>query len=87
MLKVKGKVYHHTVSAELNGNNASLPHKKKKKTLSKTHFTENLCHLKGSCCIHVGCNDGDASVGLLGVAECEGPSKIHLKLKKGFNFI
>lgn len=50
--------------------------------MRNTHFTENLCHLKGSCCVHVGCNDGDTGVGLLGVAECEGPLKINLKLNK-----
>ena len=43
-----------------------------------THFAEDLCHLKRPCGVHVGSDDGDAGVGLFGVAECEGPLKVHL---------
>lgn len=43
-----------------------------------THFAEDLCHLKGPRGVHVGGNDGDASVGLFRVTECEGPPKVNL---------
>lgn len=43
-----------------------------------THFGEDLRHLKRPRGVHVGSDDGDAGVGLFGVAECEGPLKVHL---------
>lgn len=52
-----------------------------------THFAEDLCHLKCSCGVHVGSDDGDASVGLFGVAECEGPLKVHLRVERNWTFI
>ena len=52
-----------------------------------THFAEDLCHLKCSCGVHVGSDDGDASVGLFGVAECEGPLKVHLRVKRNWKFV
>lgn len=48
-------------------------------TVLLTHFAEDSCHLKRPCGVHVGSNYGDASVGLFGVAECEGPLKVHLQ--------
>lgn len=45
----------------------------------KTHFAEDLRHLERSRGVHVGSDDGDAGVGLFGVAECEGPLKVHLR--------
>lgn len=47
-------------------------------TVLLTHFAEDLRHLKRPRGVHVGSDDGDASVGLFGVAECEGPLKIYL---------
>lgn len=44
-----------------------------------THFTQDLRHLKCSRGVHVGSDDGDASVALFGVAECERPLKVHLR--------
>lgn len=44
-----------------------------------THFAEDLRHLKRSRGVHVGGDDGDAGVRLFGVAECEGPLKVHLR--------
>lgn len=43
-----------------------------------THFGEDPRHLKRPRGVHVGSDDGDAGVGLFGVAECEGPLKVHL---------
>lgn len=48
-----------------------------------THFAEDLRHLKRARGVHVGSDDGDASVGLFGVAECEGPLKVHLREEGG----
>ncbi|KAG7237757.1 hypothetical protein INR49_031769 [Caranx melampygus] len=47
--------------------------------LSRYHITslQTGAH-RGSCGVHVGSDDGDAGVGLFGVAECEGPLKVHL---------
>lgn len=43
-----------------------------------TDFAEDTSHLKGPCGVHVGSDDGDASVCLFGVAECESPLEVHL---------
>lgn len=43
-----------------------------------TDLAEDASHLKGPCGVHVGSDDGDASVGLLGVAECESSLELHL---------
>lgn len=47
-------------------------------SVALTHFAEHLCHLERSRGVHVGSDDGDSCVCLLGVAECEGPLKVHL---------
>ena len=47
-----------------------------------THFAEHLRHLKRSRGVHVGGDDGDASVRVFGVAECEGPLKVNLRGNK-----
>lgn len=43
-----------------------------------TDFAEDSSHLKGPRGVHVGGDDGDAGVRLLGVAECESPLEVHL---------
>lgn len=67
------------------------PHKENKKAQTQlffiqsvllTHFAEDLRHLKRSRGVHVGGDDGDASVRVLGVAECKGPLKVHLRRNK-----
>lgn len=47
--------------------------------LQLTHLGEDSRHLEGPRGVHVGGDDGDAGVGLFGVAECEGPLKVDLK--------
>lgn len=42
------------------------------------YLAKDLGHLKGAHRVHVGSNDGDPCVRLLGVAEYEGPHEIHL---------
>ena len=48
-------------------------------SLWRAHLTEDPCHLEGPGGVHVGGDDWDARVGLLGVTECEGPLEIHLQ--------
>lgn len=45
------------------------------------YLTKRFCHLKGAHSVHIGSNDGDSSVCLLGIAEYEGPCEIHLENK------
>lgn len=56
-------------------------------SLKKTHFAEDLRHLERSRGVHVGSDDGDAGVGLFGVAECEGPLKVHLRGTRHHSFL